>query len=125
MPKGILLKLKRPKGVMKVVRRRESSATGICQNPLLASNLLKTLAPVSCAKVSSTLGKGCTSLRTAVFNGFRSMQMRTEPSFFGSTTMPAHHGVGTSTFEITPIDSIRSSSFFTVWRSGRGTFLGV
>ena len=47
MPKGSLLKQKRPYGVIKVVRRRDSVANGICQKPLLASNLLKTLAPES------------------------------------------------------------------------------
>ena len=57
-PNGILLKQKRPNGVMNVVSRREAGESGICQNPLLASNLLNTLAPVSCASVSSTLGKG-------------------------------------------------------------------
>ena len=28
--------------------------------------------------------------------------MRTSPDFFGTTTMPAHHGVGSLTFDITP-----------------------
>ena len=50
--------LKRPYGVMNVVSSLDSSASGICQNPLLASNLLNILAPVSRARVSSTLGMG-------------------------------------------------------------------
>ena len=55
MPKGNLLKAYLPKGVIKVGSDLDSSDRGICQNQLLASNLLKTAAPVSCAKVSSTL----------------------------------------------------------------------
>jgi len=47
-----------PEGVMNVVSRREYLASGICQNPLLASNFENTLALVSWARVSSTLGKG-------------------------------------------------------------------
>ena len=51
--------------------------------------------------------------------------MRIAPSFLGATTIPAHHGVGSSTFLITPIDSIRSSSVLTLGRSGIGMCLGV
>ena len=51
--------------------------------------------------------------------------MRIAPFFFGTTTIPAHHGVGSSTFEMTPIDSIRSSSSLTFGRNGRGTCLGA
>ena len=38
----------RPYGVMNVVRWSDSSSRGICQNPLLTFNLLKTRAPDSC-----------------------------------------------------------------------------
>ena len=58
MPKCSLLKQYRPAGVMNVVRRRDRCERGICQKPLLASNFVKTLAPVSWARVSSTLGRG-------------------------------------------------------------------
>ena len=51
--------------------------------------------------------------------------MRIAPSFLGATTIPAHHGVGSSTFLITPIDSIHSSSVLTLGRSGIGMCLGV
>ena len=37
MPNGNLLKQNLPNGVMKVVRRADSFARGICQNPELAS----------------------------------------------------------------------------------------
>ena len=40
------------------------------------------------------------------------------PVFFGKTTMPAYQGVGSSTFEITSIDSILSNSWVP---SGNGT----
>ena len=125
MPKGSLLKQYRPNGVMKVVNKRDSLLSGICQNPLLASNLLNTVAPASCASVSSTFGIGCTSLRTFSFRGFRSTQILTCPDFLGTTTIPAHQGVGSLTGDITPICSIRVSSSCTLVRRGMGTFLGV
>ena len=75
--------------------------------------------------MSSTLGRGWTSRRTLWFSGFKSTQIHTAPDFFGATTMPAHQGVGTSTFEITPIVSIRSSSSMTFPLSGSGTQRGV
>ena len=125
IPNGILLKQNRPKGVMNVVSKRELSARGICQNPLLASSLLKTFAPASCAKTLSTFGSGCVSRRTCVLRGLRSTQMRTVPFCFGTTTNPAHHGIGTFTFEITPRDSILVNSSLIFFRSGRGTLRGV
>ena len=103
----------------------DSSANGICQKPLLASNLLKTAAPANCAKVSSTLGIGWTSRSTLSLSGLRSTQMRTAPLGLGTTTMPAHHGVGSSTLEMTPRFSIRCNSSLTFWRSGMGTLRGV
>ena len=125
MPKGSLLKLYLPNGVINVVRGLELSSRGTCQNPQFASTLLNTTAPCNWASVSSTFGKGCTSLRTLSFNFLKSTQIRTELSFFGTTTIPAHHGVGASIREITPNDSILSSSVRTFWHSGRGMFLGV
>ena len=110
MPKGSLLKWYLPTGVMKVVSGRDSGDNGICQNPLLASSLVKMVAPVSCASASSTLGIGCTSHNTLSLSGFKSTQILTAPVFFGTTTMPAHQGVGSFTFEITPRASIRVSS---------------
>ena len=74
---------------------------GICQNPQLASSLLKAVAPAIWARVSSTLGRGCTSHRTLSFSVRKSTQMQTAPDFLGTTTMPAHHGVSSSTREIT------------------------
>ena len=46
MPKGSLLKQYHPNGIMKVVNKRDSLLSGICQKLLLASNLLNTVAPV-------------------------------------------------------------------------------
>ena len=121
MPKGNLLKQNLPKGVINVVNRQESSDNGICQNPLFASNLVNTVAPASLPKVSSTESMGCTSLKMLSFNGFKSTQILTSPDFFGTTTIPAHQGVGVSTFAITPMDSIRSRES----QRCRGTFRGV
>ena len=51
--------------------------------------------------------------------------MRMAPDFLGTSTIPAHHGVGSSTFETTPITSILASSSLTLVRSGSGTCRGV
>ena len=42
-----------------MVKSEEAGSRGICQNPELASNLEKTLAPASWARVWSTAGSGC------------------------------------------------------------------
>ncbi len=52
------------------------------------------------------------------------MQIRTEPDFLGTTTIPAHKGVGTSTLEITPMASMHSSSLATVSLNGSATLRG-
>ena len=85
---------------MNVVSRHDFLASGIHQKPLFASSLLETAVPDNCAKVSSTFGSGCTSRRTLSFNGSRSTQILIAPSFLGTTTIPAHHGVGTSTWSL-------------------------
>ena len=125
MPKGNFLKQQRPNGVIKVVRCQELYSREICQNPQLALSLLKTVVPASCARVSSTLGSGCSSRSTLSFRGLKSTQILTDPDFFGTTTMPAHHGVGSSIREMTPRDSVRVSSSCTFFLRGKGTFLGV
>jgi hypothetical protein len=43
--------------------------------------------------------------------GFRSTQIQIAPSFFGTTTIPAHHSLGISTLEMTRIAFIRSKFF--------------
>ena len=92
MPKESLLKQYCPTGVMIVVIRREVGERGISQNPLFASNLPKSLVPVSGAKVSSsTFGSVCTSLKTLMFRGFKSTHMCTAPVFFGTMAITANH----------------------------------
>ena len=87
---------------MNVVSLAESGERGICQNPELASSLLRTVAPASCASTWSTAGKGCLSRRTLWLSLVRSTQIRTLPSDFGTTTIPEHQSVGSWIFEITP-----------------------
>ena len=108
-----------------MVKRWEDGERGNCQSPLLASSLEKIFAPPSCASVSSTFGSGCTSLSTDLFSGFRSTQMRTFPDFFGTTTIPAHHGVSSVTLEIILSFSMQFSSSMSFGLRGSGTFLGV
>ena len=56
-----------------------------------------------------------------MFKGFKSTQILTDLSFLGITTMPVHHGVGVSTFDMTPRDSIWANSSCTFWQRGSGT----
>ena len=104
---------------------RDSGAKGICQKPLLASSLLKMVAPARSARVSSTFGIGCGSRRTFSLSGLRSTHILTSPDRFGTTTMPAHQSVGVSILEITPMHSMRSSSSFTFGLRGMGTLRGT
>ena len=83
------------------------------------------LASVNWAKVSLTVGWGCTTHCTFPFNGFRLTQIHIVPVLFGKTTTPVDQGVGCSNFEITCIDSIWSNSCFTLVRRGMGTCWGV
>lgn len=53
------------------------------------------------------------------------MHMWIAPYFLWTTTIPAHHGVGLSTLEIIPSDSICFSSCSTLECNGRGMFLEV
>ena len=46
MPNGRALNWYLPKGVINVVRGRDFLASGICQNPVLASSLINTVEPV-------------------------------------------------------------------------------
>ncbi len=110
---------------MKVVYLADSFVNGTCQKPILASNLLNTVAPASMPRVCSTEGRINFSLHTDSFILVKSTQMRTVPAFFGTTTIPAHQSVGSSILVITPIFSIRSISSFTFPRSGRGILHGA
>lgn len=51
--------------------------------------------------------------------------MRTPLDFLGTTTIPAHQGVGSDTLEITPAFSTLSSSSVTLGWRGKGTCHGV
>ena len=59
------------------------------------------------------------------FSLVRSTQMRTLSLVLGTTTIPAHHSVGSSTLEMMSSCSIRESSSFTFDKSGMGTLRGV
>ena len=51
IPKGLHFQQYLPKGMLKVVRNDNSSSSSTCQNPFLASNTAKTLAPCKCDNV--------------------------------------------------------------------------
>ena len=104
---------------------QDSSERGICQNPDLASSLVKYFDPVSCARSWSTEFSGCTSLFTALLSSVRSTQILTDPLGLGTTTIPAHHSVGSVISDMTPCESILSISFLTYGRSGWVILRGV
>ena len=107
---------------MKVVSGLESSASRIYQNLLFISSLLNIVAPDNCASVVSTLGIGCTSRKTLLLRGFRSMQIHTVAVSLGMITITTHQGVGSSTSKMT---KIHCNSVYTFVLNGRGIFLGV
>ena len=96
---------------------------GIYQNPLLASRLLNIVAPDNCASVVSTLGIGCTSLKTLSLRGFRSTQIRTVPVSLGMTTIAECQGVGSSKGEMTSKLCIYCKSFAPLSSMGGECFL--
>jgi len=93
MLNGSKLKQNHPYGVVNVVNNLDSSASGICQNPLLESNLLNIVASVNCAKVVLTFGIVWFSCRKFSLIGFMSIQIVTALEAFGTTTMAAHQEV--------------------------------
>ena len=80
---------------------------------LLRKRLLWTI-----VQVLSTGGIGKVSRSTPSFRGLRSTQVLTLPDFLGTTTIPAHQGIGSVTLAITPSSSILSRSSFTLALSG-------
>ena len=125
IPNGRRLKQYRPNGVTNVVRCCDSTSRGICQNPLLASSLENILLLPNCARLSSTVGIGWTSLWTALLGWVRSTQMRRSPLGLGTGTTPAHQVVGEVTEEITPCWSIVCIWLLTFGSNGKGTFRGL
>ena len=91
----------------------------------MASSFEKCLAPPSCARMFSTEGKICHSRHTFAFSLVKSTHILTLPAGFGMATIPAHHFVGLVTLDMTPSLVIRSSSSFTLGRSGMATCLGT
>ena len=114
-----------PNSDRKVIKGWDSSARGFCQNPELASNLWNTSALANWPRVSSTLGRGWTSRRTFELSLCRSTQIWTDPDLFRFGTISEHRGVGSSTLDMIPCDSILHSSSFTLWRRESGTLVGV
>ena len=62
MPKGKMLKQKRPYGAMNVVGGLDSQASLICQKPEQASNFVKTLKPFNLPSAVSTTASELFSL---------------------------------------------------------------
>lgn len=110
---------------MNVVSRQDFALKGICHNPLLASILLKSVAPDNWARVSSTWEMGNVSHNTLALRALKSTGVHMSPDHFGTTTIPTHQEVGSVTFVIMPIVSIRWNSSCTLSHRGRATSWGV
>jgi len=85
-----------------VVSTRNNYWHPVCWTPWLQRTGLASHRPWG-SGWSILLGPGTSDCqwRTFSFRGLRSTQMCIAPSFFGTTTMPAHQGVGLSTLEMT------------------------
>ena len=83
-----------------------------------SSSLLNTVAPVRWASVSSTFGRGCTSISKLSFEGIK---VGTDLYTAGLLRYHDYH-VGSSTLLMTPMDSILASS---LGCSGNATWQGV
>ena len=125
IPTGSLLKQDLSNGVIKVVYRADSSKSLICQNPVLASSFVKTVAPVSWANTWSTDGSMCLSLLKFSLSLVRSRHIHSLLFGLGTITIPAHQSVGCSTLAMTPIFFILFSSCFTLGIRGNAILLGV
>ena len=125
IPNGSRLKQYRPCGVMKVVNRRDSSSSGSCQNPLLASSFEKTLLLPNFSRLSLTDDIGCTSRCTDLFRWVRSTLILTVPFAFCTGTMPEHHLVGTVTGEMISCRTMDSISDLICGRRGCAIFRAV
>lgn len=124
IPNSSLLKQYHPDGVMKVVRSHELMDNGICQKPLLASSLLNIFTPLSCARISLTLGRRCISLNVLFVEW---LQVHTDGN--GSTFFWDNHHGRTPWgqlvhFRETPNASMQKSSSATFVLSSRGTWWG-
>lgn len=93
IPNGSLRKQIRPTGVMKFVSFLLSMSSGICQNPLEASTVEKTVAPVSCGAMSSSVGKINLSRFTALLSFVKSTHILGFLLFLITGTIGAHQSV--------------------------------
>lgn len=96
---------------MKLVSNEDCSESGLCQNPKLASSLVKYLVLDSCARTWSTAGSGCSSWHMLWFKRVKSTQILTFPLAFMTTTIPE---VGVVTLAMIPSFSVRLSLFHRV-----------
>ena len=104
-------------GVRNIIGWAVLTSKGICQNLLMASSLLNTVAPLILWSRSSNVGIMQRSLLTSKFN-FRSVQILTAPDLFITGTMGEHQSVGSATSAIPPEVFILMSSSFLHWWYG-------
>lgn len=90
----------------------------------LASDFEYTVRSSMLPGVLSTVGIWYSSLLTAWFYSVKSKHIRMSPFGFRTTTMGAHHSVGSSTDSMTSRSVKRVISFSNFPRMGKGTLLG-
>ena len=113
-PKGNLLNLYLPNGMLKVSRLDDSLSRAICQYPELASILENLVAPAIIDIISSGVGSWLNSRLIALFKSCGSRQTQMLPSTFSTETMLLTQSVGWSTFSMTFSETNHSSSAFNV-----------
>lgn len=118
-----LLKWQKPNKVIKVARRWDGLSSEICQNPLLVSSFEMPLSH-SAGLMSCPLWAGGTLPEVhSCCGASEPCKCKSYHSLFGTTTIPAHHLVGWSTFKLTLRDFIMFCfSPSTCWWSGSGTW---
>ena len=94
-----------------------------CQCPARRSTVENTLASSNSGRRSSKTGRGYHSRLCAAFNGFGSTRTLNGPDFFVVTTTLLIHGIGSSTFAMTPKASSLFSSSLKFSLSAVGTRL--
>ena len=102
-PKGILSHSYRPMlPRVKAVYCLDSSSIGTCQNPEFMSNVEKWAAPVRLSSVSQMRGNGWESLIVKELSFLKSIQKRSDPSFFLTSTTALHQRLALTSNDPSP-----------------------
>ena len=124
-PNGHLQYLYLPNGVLKRVRRLDSSSKCIAQYLCFASNFVKCFAPASLWEISSRVGVLYYALLMNLFIGFGSKYFLSSPLLSLQQAIAFTQSVGSYILSITPMSSIFFIILFLVLLSGLSIFFWV